>query len=172
VVAVAEAENTLLGPALLLIAPRAPERRVEAVRVQRLLQPFRLPHVGVQRSVVERVDSFVERFGVPVDYELVPGGGLIPRRIHVPELPGRVDVEQREGQRTREEGFLRQVQHHRRILAHRKEHYRLCRLRDCLPEDEDALGLEPVEVGEVAGHSTRGLPVLQRLVTCGARHAV
>ena len=42
--------------------------------------------------------------------------------------------------------FLRQVQHHRRILADRIEHHRPRRLGDGLAQDVDALGLEPVEM--------------------------
>src|SRR6476469_4786396 len=54
VIAVAEAEHALLRAALFLVAPGAAERGVEAVLVERLLQPFGLPHVGVQRPVIER----------------------------------------------------------------------------------------------------------------------
>ena len=44
------------------------------------------------------------------------GGDLVAQRVHVPELPGRIDVEQRERQRPREERLLRKVQHHRASL--------------------------------------------------------
>src|SRR3546814_8527751 len=52
----AEGEDALLRPALFLVAAGAAEGRVEAVEVERLLQPLRLPHVGVQRAGIERVD--------------------------------------------------------------------------------------------------------------------
>ena len=44
----AEAEDALLGAALLLVAAGAAEGGVEAVFVERLLQPLGLPHVGVE----------------------------------------------------------------------------------------------------------------------------
>ena len=122
--AVAEAEHALLGAAFLLVAPGAAERGVEAVLVERLLEPFGLPQVGVQRAVVERVDPLRLGVRVLVDDELDArlGGDRVAQRVHVPELPAGVDVEQRERQRRREEGLLRQMQQHRRILAHRIEH--------------------------------------------------
>src|SRR3546814_3818125 len=57
VVGRAEGENPLLGPALLLVPPGAAEGRVEPVAIQRLLETFRLPHDGVERAMVERVDA-------------------------------------------------------------------------------------------------------------------
>src|SRR5690606_10948974 len=47
----AEGEDAFLRPALLLVAPRAAEGDVEAVEVERLLEPLGLPHVGVQGAV-------------------------------------------------------------------------------------------------------------------------
>ena len=53
----AEREHALLRPARLLVAPRAAEGAVEAVRVERLLQRLRLHHVGVERGrVVDGID--------------------------------------------------------------------------------------------------------------------
>src|SRR3546814_19408200 len=52
----AKGEDALLGAALLLVAPSAAERRVETIFVKRLLQPFRLHPVGVQRAMIEGVD--------------------------------------------------------------------------------------------------------------------
>jgi hypothetical protein len=46
------------------------------------------------------------------------------------------------------EGFLGEMQHHRRILADRIEHDRPLRLRDGFAEDVKAFGLKPVEMGE------------------------
>jgi hypothetical protein len=59
VISVAKAEYALLRPALLLIAPRTPEGGVEAICVERLPKPLSLPHVGVERPMVERVDALL-----------------------------------------------------------------------------------------------------------------
>ena len=101
--------------------------------------------------MVERVDPRCLGLGVLVDDELDARlrGDLVAQRVHVAELPGRIDVQQRERQRRREEGLPRQVQHHRRILADRIEHHRPLGLGDRLAQDVDALGLEPVEVGQI-----------------------
>ena len=149
-VLVAEAEHALLGAALLLVAPSAAEGGVEAMHVERLLQPFGLPHVGVDRAVVEGIDALLLGFGVLVDDELDRRvrPDLVAQRVHVPELPGRVDMEQREGQRAREERLLGKMQHHRRILADRIEHHRAIGLGDRLAQDVNALGLEPIEMRE------------------------
>src|SRR5581483_7116206 len=64
VIAVAKAEHAFLRPALLLVAARPAERGVEAVLVERLLEAFRLPHVGVQRAVIERVDAAADGFRI------------------------------------------------------------------------------------------------------------
>jgi len=81
--------------------------------VERLLQPFRLPHIGVKRPVVEWVDALIECFGIPVDDQLDAGlcRDPVPLGIHVTELPGGVDVKQGERQRRREECLPRKVQH-------------------------------------------------------------
>src|SRR6185437_12382618 len=53
----AQREHALLGAGLLLVAPRAADRRVESMLVERLAQRRGLHHVGVQaRSRIERVD--------------------------------------------------------------------------------------------------------------------
>jgi hypothetical protein len=70
---------------------------------------------------------------------------------HLAELPGRVDVEQRERQAPGREGLQGEVQQHRGILADRVEHHRILGLGDRLPEDVDALGLQPLEVAEAVG---------------------
>ena len=103
-------------------------------------------------------------FGVLVDDELDRRvrRDLVAQRIHVAELPRRIDVQQRERQRAGEERLLRQVQHHRRILADRIEHHRLVGLGDRLAQDVDALGLEPVEMGQSGRRRAFGIS-LQRL---------
>ena len=79
-VAVAEAEDALLRPALLLVAPGSAERGIEAMFVERLLEPFGLPQVGVQRAVVERVDPLRLRVRILVDDEVDSGSAATASR--------------------------------------------------------------------------------------------
>src|SRR4028119_1068367 len=68
----AEAEHPLLGAAFSLVAAGSAKGRVEAVGVERLLQPFGFPHVGMERPMVERVDALTLGLGIFVDGELDP----------------------------------------------------------------------------------------------------
>jgi hypothetical protein len=43
-------------------APRAAKRHVEATFVERLLQILGFPHVGMQRSMIERIDRALNGF--------------------------------------------------------------------------------------------------------------
>ena len=146
----AEREDAFLGPALLLIATRAAEGDVEPVLVERLFQPLGLPHIGVQRAMVERIDAARRRVRIGVDDQIHAAFGrrAVTQRIHVAELPGRIDVEKGERWRRGIEGLAREVQHHRAVLAHGIEHHRALGLRHHLAHDVDALGLEPFQMGE------------------------
>ncbi len=151
-----DAEDALLGPRLLLVASGPTERRVEPPLVERLLEALRLPHVGVHRgSVVERVDAHRDAFGVLVDEQLHPrlGCHLLPHLVHRLELPGGVDVQERERRNRRVEGLAGQLEHDRAVLADRVQHHRSLALGDRLPHDLDAFGLEPLQVGERHGHA-------------------
>src|SRR5579859_3719872 len=66
----AEREDTLLGAALLLVAARAAEGRIEAVFVERLFQAFGLPQIGMQAAMVERIDAARQGVRVLVDQQL------------------------------------------------------------------------------------------------------
>src|SRR5262249_32156357 len=116
--------------------------------VKRLFQAFGLPHVGVKRAMVEGIDAELLGLGILIDEELdsTLGRDLIAKRVHVAELPRRIDVEERERQRAREEGFLRQVQHDGAVLADRIKEDRPLGLRGDFPEDLDALGFELLEM--------------------------
>jgi hypothetical protein len=146
-------EHPLLGPGLLLVAAGTAEREVEAVLVEGLLQALGLPDVGVhRRAMVERVDAPRHRVRVLVHEQLHAdlGGHPVAELVHRLELPRRVDVQQRERWHRRIEGLRRQVQHAGAVLADRIQHHGLLGLRDRLAEDLDALGLQSLEVGEVA----------------------
>jgi hypothetical protein len=145
----AEAEHPLLGPALLLVAAGAAERRVEAVQAEGLLEALGLPKVGVQgAAVVERIDAAGLRFRVLVDQQVKAQlrGHLVAQGVHRPELPGGVDMQQRERRLGRIERLGRQVQHHRAVLADRVQHHRLLALGRHLPQNVDALRLQPLQM--------------------------
>jgi hypothetical protein len=137
----------------LLVAPRPAERRVEPVMVERLLQPLRLPHIGVERAVIERIDTALLGLGVLPDeqFHACILRRLFAQLVHGAKFPGRVDMEKREGRRGGMEGFAGQVQHHCTVLADRVQHDGLGRLGDDFTQNMDAFGLKPVEMGS-AGH--------------------
>ncbi len=115
-------EDALLGAALLLVAPRAAESRVEAALVERLAQRLGLHHLGVDLAARgDGRDAARDALLVDVDAQIEPEP---PRRLvaegdHLAELPGRVDVQQRKGQRRGMERLHRDVQHRAGILADR-----------------------------------------------------
>ena len=150
--AVAEAEDALLRARLLLIASRAAECGVEAVLVERLAQALRLHDVGVlSRTVGDRVDASGEAFLVDVDQELEPEflrDILVAEPVHLAELPGRVDVEQREGRLRGVKRLHRKVKEHRRVLADRVEKDGLLEAGGDLTEDVDRLGFEFAEMAQ------------------------
>ena len=102
----ADREHPLLGPRLLLVAAGTAEGQVEPVLVERLLEPLGLPDVGVRRRpVVEGVDAPRHALGVLVHEQLHAdlGGHPVAELVHRLELPGRVDVQQRERRHRRVE---------------------------------------------------------------------
>ena len=77
---------------------------------------------------------------------------LVAKRDHLAELPGRVDMEERERRLGRIERLHGQMHEHGRILAHRIEHHRLGEGRRHLAENVDRLGFEPIEMGKFCQH--------------------
>ncbi len=149
----AEREDPLLGAALLLVAARTAKGGIEAVEVERLLQGLGLHHVGMDRRAVrEWVYAFfyAVRVGVRNQLETVLVHHALAERVHLPELPARVDVQQRERRLGRVERLHRHVQHRGAVLADGVQHHRLAALRDHLAHDLDCLGLEALEVRERA----------------------
>jgi hypothetical protein len=74
--------------------------------------------------------------------------GPIAKLVHLAELPGGIDVQEREWRLRRVKRLQRQMEHHRTILADRVEHDRLLGLRDRIAHDVDALGLEALQMGK------------------------
>ena len=143
--AVAEGKDALLGAGFFLVAPRAAEGGVEAVFVQRLLQAFGLHHLGVQRRAgIERIDAALHAVLIDMDDQIQPQplGGRVAELDHLPEFPGRIDMQQRKRRLGGIERLHRQMQHHRRILADGIEHHRVGELGRHLAHDVDALGFQ------------------------------
>ena len=149
-----EREDPLLRAALFLIAARPAKRSVKAVVIERLLQPFRLPHVGMQGTMIERVDPALLRFGIMVDKQFHAAllRHPVTQLVHVLELPGRIDVKQRKRRRRGIKGLARKMQHHGRILADAVEHHWLLRLRNNLAHDMNALSLKPLKMCQNTRH--------------------
>ena len=147
---VAERVHPLLGARLLLVAPRAAERRIETVAGERLLERLGLHDVGIERAAMgDGRDAVLHPLLVGVDDEIEPEPLhlAIAKFDHLAELPGGVDMQQREWRLARIERLQRQMQHHRGILADRIEHHRIAELGRHLAHDVDALGLELAEIG-------------------------
>ncbi len=72
----------------------------------------------------------------------------IAKLDHLPELPGRVDVKQRERKLAGMERLLGEVHHHARVLADAVEHDGIVELGGDLPQDVDALRLELAKVSQ------------------------
>ena len=148
---VAQREDPLLRARPLLVAPRAAERRVVAAGLERVEQRLGLEQAAAaRRAQDERLRAFGDRFLVGVHDQ--PHAHLFGVPVaevdHLLELVGRVDVEQREGNRPRVERLLREPQQHRGVLADRVEHHRPLELGDHFPEDVHAFRLEHAQVIE------------------------
>ena len=68
------------------------------------------------------------------------------------ELPRCVDVQEREGQPSREECLAGKVEYHGAVLADRIEHRGVVELSHDLAHDLERFGLELLEVGQRGGH--------------------
>src|SRR5262249_38046715 len=124
----------------------------ELVVVQRLLERHRLHDVGVLlRAVVEGVDVLGLPLLVRPHLQLEPllATVTVAELDHRLELPGRIDVQQGEGEPAGVERLLRQAQHDGGVLADRVEHHRPLELGGDLADDVDALGLEQFQMGQV-----------------------
>ena len=128
-------EDAFLGPALLLVAPRAAKGCVEAALVERLPQGLGLHHVGVHlRAGCNRRYAPPNAVLVDVDDEVEaePARRGVAKGDHLAKLPGRVDMQQGERRLGRMEGLHRHVKHHARVFADRIQHNRIAHLCDNL----------------------------------------
>src|SRR6476661_160144 len=147
---VAEREDPLLRPGLVLVATGAAEDRGELVLVERLEQDRGLrPVAGAVRR--QRHPSVVDRLLHAGDDELQAQllDALVTEGQHLLEVVPGVHVQHRERDARREERLLRQAQHDDGVLAAGEEQDGLLELRDDLTHDVDRLGLEDVELAQL-----------------------
>ncbi len=141
-------EDPFLGPRAFLVPAGAAEDDVVAAGIERLAEGLGLHDVGVVGGpVVEGVDPAPESLVVGVDAHIKAEFRRrpVPEGDHLPELPGGVDVQEREGDRRWPEGLAGQVEQHRGVLADGIEHDRPLRRRHPLAQDLDGLGLKGSE---------------------------
>src|ERR1700689_872545 len=108
-----EREDALLGAALFLVAPRAAKGGIELVFVQGLLERLGLHDVGMYlRAMYERIDAVGDAVLIDVYQQLQAAisGDAVAKFIHLPEFPGRIDVQQRKRRRCRVESLAGQMQ--------------------------------------------------------------
>src|SRR3954471_18042418 len=149
---VAEGEDALLGPRALLVAPRAAERRVEAVLLDRVEQRRRLEAAarGVRPGLLDHaaaVDRLLHRGDDEPLAEL--GHAAVAERDDLGEVVAGVDVHEREREQRRAERLLGQAQQHDRVLAAAEQQHRLGQLGGDLAHDVDRLGLEGLQVRQL-----------------------
>src|SRR5277367_3848474 len=142
-------EDTLLGAALLLVATRAAEGRVELAGVESLSQGLGLHHLGM--DLAARGDwRYAARDAVGVDVnakvEAEPLRRIVAKGDHLSKFPGRIDMQQRKWQRRGVEGLERDMQHRARVLADRIEHDRIAEFGDDLPHYVNSFRLKAFQV--------------------------
>ena len=148
---VAEAEDPLLRPGLLLVPAPAAEDGVEAA----------LPDAPEQRRGLQAVagSAGAHLLDHPSGVDVVLDGGdhqpgaeldgsPVPELEDLGEVAAGVDVHHREGQGGRGEGLGRQVGHDDRVLAPREEQDRALELGGHLADDVDRLGLQGGQMAE------------------------
>jgi len=167
---VAEAEDSLLGPGLLLVPARPAEDGVVAPLGDRAQQRRRLqPVAGRSGSGVLHRPAGVDVVLHLGHHELDPEGRhvAVPELEHLFEVAPGVDVEHRERHGCRPEGLGGQVQHDDGVLAPREHQRGALELGRHLPEDVDGLRLQGAHVRQpiVARAGLR-----RTVLTAGTRH--
>ncbi len=143
----AEREDALLGARLLFVAARPADDQVEAMGIERLLQGLGLHDVRMDLGAVAEWSDALRQPGlIGVDDQVEPQRAhrLVAKRNHLAELPGGIDVQQRERRLGRVERLHRQMQKYGAILADGVHQHRLLCLGGDFAQDVDALGFEPL----------------------------
>ena len=135
---VAERQDALLGPCLVLVTTRATEGRVELVFVDRVEQRDRLESVahahGTRVGDATPVDGVLDLGDEKPSAEL--GDVVVAVLEDLGEVLTSVDVQDRKGQVLGGERLGGQVQQHGRVLAPREEQHRALALGHHLAQDE------------------------------------
>ena len=172
---VAEGVHALLGPGLVLVAAPTAEHRVEAVLLDGVEKGDALEPVpdglgtrvlGDPAGVDRGLDGTDDQLGAEL------GDPAVPVVEDLAEVVAGVDVHERERDPGGPEGLLRDLQHHRGVLAAREEEHGVLELGRDLAEDVDRLGLERVEVRDRRIGHPRSLRLHQTRPTRAAILAV
>jgi hypothetical protein len=147
---VAEREDPLLRPGLLLVPPRAADAGVEAVLGDGVEERHRLVPVPRLERVREHHLAGADRvLDGPDDEPLAElRRAAIPEGDHLGVVVAGVHVQEREGEAGRPERLLGEPEQADRVLAPGEQEHRVRALSGDLAEDVDRLRFEPVEVGE------------------------
>ena len=150
--AVSEGVDTLLGPRLLLIPPCPTEGRVILPLIEGLPKGLRLHNVGIDAgAVIKGVDTLLHTLLVGMHYQIesVLLAKAVAEGDHVPELPGRINMKEREGRLGRIKRLEREMDKNRRVLPDGIEHHRVIEFRHHLTDDVDRFSLKLFEVSKV-----------------------
>ena len=146
---VTEAEDALLRPCLLLVAPGAAEHGIEAVRLDGVEQRRRLQTVArsARTLVLDHtagVDRVLDRRDDQPRAQL--GGPAVAELEHLVEVVPGVDVHQRERDAGGRERLLGDAQHDDGVLAAAEQQARPFELRRHLAHDVDRFSLDRTQV--------------------------
>ncbi len=147
----ADREDAFLGARLLLVAPRARERRVETVFLERLPEPHRLHDMGVHVGAVrERADALIDPVLIDVDEEIEAELSRHPvaKLDHLAELPFGIYMQEWKWRLGGVERLHRQVQQYRGVLADRVKHDRIGECCNNFSNDMDRFGFKPPKMGK------------------------
>ena len=127
---------------------------------QRVQQPLRFQQLaaalGVERN---RIGARGDGVFIAPDqqFRAYRASHLVAKAEHLGKLEASVHMQQREGNRRRVEGLLRQPQHDGRILADRVEHDRTLEFRGYFAQNVNALGFEQLQMAQAwRGGGPRG----------------
>ncbi len=119
---IAERKNALLGAGFFFISARATESSIELVFIKCLSQSHRFHNMGVNIGAMgEGANTIAHAVFIDMHQQLkaLIAGLRIAKLDHLAEFPCRIDMQERKWRWRRIECLHRQMQHHRRVLAHR-----------------------------------------------------
>ena len=116
------------------------------MHIKRLLQAFGFRHISVQRAVIKRVNAlgFSLRVFVYDKVHARVSRRFFAQRIHVFELPGGIDMQERKRRGGRIKGFFCDMQHSLAIFANAVEHDRIFGFGRHFAHNVYAFGFQPL----------------------------